>query len=185
MSQNHFGWLTLTAHTDSAGFPPGHPPMRTFLGVPIRIRDDVFGNLYPDREARGLNSPRMTRASCSRWQLRLESLLRMRGCSERRGALRSGNAPWRRSIASYSAGSDTDGVLQLIAHWARRIAAADVAVIRFADKSTAPWSLRLPTGRRGRSCWFTAAVAGTVTFGPAWLALGGRCIVCGKCRTGR
>ena len=31
----------------------------------------------------------------------------------------------------------------------------------------------------------TAAVAGTVTFGPAWLALGGRCIVCGKCRTGR
>jgi signal transduction histidine kinase len=30
----------------SAGFPEGHPPMRSFLGVPIRIRDEVYGNLY-------------------------------------------------------------------------------------------------------------------------------------------
>jgi len=30
----------------SYGFPPHHPPMDTFLGVPIRIRDTVFGNLY-------------------------------------------------------------------------------------------------------------------------------------------
>ncbi|MFC4786679.1 sensor histidine kinase [Nocardioides sp. MAHUQ-72] len=30
----------------SAGFPEGHPPMRGFLGVPIRVRDEVFGNLY-------------------------------------------------------------------------------------------------------------------------------------------
>ncbi|MFE3456310.1 GAF domain-containing protein [Nocardiopsis aegyptia] len=33
-------------HPESHGFPEGHPPMRTFLGVPIRIRDQVFGNLY-------------------------------------------------------------------------------------------------------------------------------------------
>ena len=31
---------------ESAGFPPNHPPMTSFLGVPIRIRDRVFGNLY-------------------------------------------------------------------------------------------------------------------------------------------
>ncbi|WP_244985559.1 GAF domain-containing sensor histidine kinase [Cellulosimicrobium cellulans] len=30
----------------SAGFPDGHPPMHTFLGVPVRVRDTVFGNLY-------------------------------------------------------------------------------------------------------------------------------------------
>src|SRR5689334_23815739 len=30
----------------SSGFPSGHPPMASFLGVPIRIRDEVFGNLY-------------------------------------------------------------------------------------------------------------------------------------------
>ena len=33
-------------HPHSYGFPAGHPPMTTFLGVPIRIRDAVFGNLY-------------------------------------------------------------------------------------------------------------------------------------------
>ncbi|MGW2996340.1 sensor histidine kinase, partial [Streptomyces sp. NPDC001193] len=30
----------------SAGFPPGHPVMRSFLGVPIRVHTEVFGNLY-------------------------------------------------------------------------------------------------------------------------------------------
>jgi GAF domain-containing protein len=30
----------------SVGFPEGHPPMNSFLGVPIRIRDEVYGNLY-------------------------------------------------------------------------------------------------------------------------------------------
>jgi signal transduction histidine kinase len=36
----------LSAHPESHGFPPGHPPMRSFLGVPIRIREEVYGNLY-------------------------------------------------------------------------------------------------------------------------------------------
>ena len=36
----------LPAHPASAGFPLGHPPMAGFLGVPIRIGEEVFGNLY-------------------------------------------------------------------------------------------------------------------------------------------
>jgi signal transduction histidine kinase len=36
----------ISAHPSSAGFPPGHPPMRSFLGVPVRIRGEVFGDLY-------------------------------------------------------------------------------------------------------------------------------------------
>ena len=36
----------LSEHPDSFGFPPNHPPMKSFLGVPIRVRDEVFGNLY-------------------------------------------------------------------------------------------------------------------------------------------
>ena len=36
----------LREHPDSYGFPPNHPPMRSFLGVPVRVRDEVFGNLY-------------------------------------------------------------------------------------------------------------------------------------------
>ncbi|HBV93769.1 MAG: GAF domain-containing sensor histidine kinase [Candidatus Dormibacteria bacterium] len=36
----------IGAHPASSGFPPHHPPMGSFLGVPIRVRDEVFGNLY-------------------------------------------------------------------------------------------------------------------------------------------
>ncbi len=36
----------LGAHQESYGFPPNHPPMTSFLGVPIKVRDDVYGNLY-------------------------------------------------------------------------------------------------------------------------------------------
>jgi two-component system, NarL family, sensor histidine kinase DevS len=36
----------LGDHPDSFGFPPGHPPMESFLGVPLYVRGEVFGNLY-------------------------------------------------------------------------------------------------------------------------------------------
>ena len=37
----------------STGFPPNHPPMDSFLGVPIHVRDEVFGNLYLADSERG------------------------------------------------------------------------------------------------------------------------------------
>ncbi|HZD66244.1 MAG TPA: GAF domain-containing sensor histidine kinase [Acidimicrobiales bacterium] len=36
----------LGRHPEAAGFPPGHVPMQSFLGVPIRLGEEVFGNLY-------------------------------------------------------------------------------------------------------------------------------------------
>jgi len=36
----------LSEHPRSVGFPPGHPPMQTFLGVPILLRGVAYGNLY-------------------------------------------------------------------------------------------------------------------------------------------
>ena len=36
----------ITRHPKSFGFPANHPPMHSFLGVPVRIRDTVYGNLY-------------------------------------------------------------------------------------------------------------------------------------------
>ena len=36
----------LRQHPESFGFPANHPPMESFLGVPVRVRDVVFGNLY-------------------------------------------------------------------------------------------------------------------------------------------
>jgi signal transduction histidine kinase len=36
----------IATHPQSSGFPDGHPPMKTFLGAPVRIREAVYGNLY-------------------------------------------------------------------------------------------------------------------------------------------
>ncbi|MGS2809105.1 GAF domain-containing sensor histidine kinase [Nocardia sp. MW-W600-9] len=44
----------LSDHPSSVGFPDNHPPMRTFLGVPVQVRDEVFGNLYLTEKADGL-----------------------------------------------------------------------------------------------------------------------------------
>lgn len=43
----------LSAHPSSVGFPPHHPPMTSFLGMPVRIRGTVFGNLYLTEKSGG------------------------------------------------------------------------------------------------------------------------------------
>jgi PAS domain S-box-containing protein len=43
----------LTSHPRSVGFPPNHPQMRTFLGAPIRHRNQVVGNLYLTEKENG------------------------------------------------------------------------------------------------------------------------------------
>jgi signal transduction histidine kinase len=43
----------ISSHAESSGFPDGHPVMRTFLGVPVRVRDRVFGNLYLSEKRNG------------------------------------------------------------------------------------------------------------------------------------
>ena len=46
--------VDLAAHPRSVGFPPNHPPMSSFLGMPVRIRGTVFGNLYLTEKRGGL-----------------------------------------------------------------------------------------------------------------------------------
>ena len=43
----------LSADERSVGFPAGHPSMDSFLGVPIRVRDEVYGNLYLSNQSSG------------------------------------------------------------------------------------------------------------------------------------
>jgi signal transduction histidine kinase len=45
----------IAGHPASVGFPANHPPMHSFLGVPIRVRDEVFGNLYLTEKKNGEN----------------------------------------------------------------------------------------------------------------------------------
>lgn len=44
----------LADHPASVGFPGGHPPMGSFLGAPIRVREQVFGNLYLTNKRSGV-----------------------------------------------------------------------------------------------------------------------------------
>ena len=44
---------TLAEDQRSSGFPAEHPPMESFLGVPIRVRDEVYGNLYLTNQTDG------------------------------------------------------------------------------------------------------------------------------------
>jgi signal transduction histidine kinase len=43
----------VETHPHAYGFPPGHPPMHSFLGVPIRIRGEAYGNLYMTEKRAG------------------------------------------------------------------------------------------------------------------------------------
>ncbi|HXV05741.1 MAG TPA: GAF domain-containing protein, partial [Solirubrobacterales bacterium] len=43
----------VAAHPASTGFPPHHPPMRGFLGVPVLVRGEAWGNLYVTEKAGG------------------------------------------------------------------------------------------------------------------------------------
>lgn len=45
----------LGEHPIASGFPAKHPPMKTFLGVPVRVRDEVFGNLYLTEKLDGVD----------------------------------------------------------------------------------------------------------------------------------
>ncbi|HET9874096.1 MAG TPA: GAF domain-containing protein [Propionibacteriaceae bacterium] len=44
----------LSDHPQSVGLPAHHPPMHTFLGVPVRVQDQIFGNLYLCEKAGGV-----------------------------------------------------------------------------------------------------------------------------------
>ncbi|EMF00659.1 GAF domain-containing sensor histidine kinase [Streptomyces mobaraensis NBRC 13819 = DSM 40847] len=117
----------LATHPASYGFPAGHPPMRTFLGVPVRVRDEVFGNLYLtdkrgggefDAEDEAVLSTLAVAAGVAIDNARLFEEAR------RQQAWLRANAEITRSLLS---GSSRAEVLELIARRAREITGAAVA----------------------------------------------------------
>ena len=71
----------------SVGFPPNHPPMRTFLGVPILLRGVAYGNLYLTEKAGGARSrDEDEELDDAARRPRPRSRSRTRGCTRRRPA---------------------------------------------------------------------------------------------------
>ncbi|GGM19229.1 histidine kinase [Streptomyces fumigatiscleroticus] len=137
----------ISDHPASYGFPPHHPPMNTFLGVPIRVREQVFGNLYLtekrggaqfDEEDESVLSTLAVAAGVAIDNARLyeESRLRERW-------LRA-NAEITHSLMS---GSGRGEALGLIAERAREITGAALAVVAMPMEGTESLTVELAIGR--------------------------------------
>lgn len=117
----------IAGHPDAYGFPEGHPPMATFLGVPIRIHDEVYGNLYltekADSTAFTAEDARLVEALADAAGVAIDHARVRREAARRE--------EWLAAAAELTArvlrpDVDTDP-LQIVADRARELAGADVA----------------------------------------------------------
>ncbi|MFE7095420.1 sensor histidine kinase [Streptomyces erythrochromogenes] len=119
----------LGAHSSSYGFPAHHPPMRTFLGVPIRVRDEVFGNLYLTDKRGGVDFDTEDEAVITTLSVAAGVAIdnaRLYEGSQRQQRWLRANAEITESLLS---GSSRPAVLELIARRAQEITAARLADI--------------------------------------------------------
>ncbi|MCK7626036.1 GAF domain-containing protein [Streptomyces sp. RS10V-4] len=119
----------LTDHPHSAGFPANHPPMRTFLGVPVRVRDEVFGNLYLTEKRGGGAFDADDEAVVTTLSIAAGVAIdnaRMYHESRRRERWLEALGEITRSLLS---GTEADEVLRLIARRAMEVAGADCAAV--------------------------------------------------------
>jgi signal transduction histidine kinase len=113
----------------SSGFPPGHPPMESFLGVPIRIRSEVFGNLYLAESEKGTFSAEdqeLAQALAATAAAAIENA-RLYAAAEARGEWLQASAAVTRRLLS----SDIDAAeaLQFIADRSQVISDAEIVTV--------------------------------------------------------
>ncbi|MBT2383330.1 GAF domain-containing protein [Streptomyces sp. ISL-11] len=119
----------LSRHPHSYGFPAHHPPMRTFLGVPVRVRDEVFGNLYLTEKRGGGAFTEDDEAVLTTLSIAAGVAIdnaRMYHESRRRERWLEALGEITRSLLS---GTDAGEVLRLIAERAMEVASADHAAV--------------------------------------------------------
>ncbi|MFE3945502.1 GAF domain-containing protein [Streptomyces sp. NPDC059118] len=121
--------VELSEHPSSYGFPPNHPPMHSFLGVPVRVRDKVFGNLY-------LTEKRGGRAFDSQDEMVLSTLAVAAGVAIENARLYAETRDrqrWQEAnseiVAALLGGADEAHVLRMIVDHSSRILAADLGVL--------------------------------------------------------
>ena len=119
----------LSAHPEAVGFPPNHPPMKSFLGVPIRVRDEVFGNLYLTEKKNGAQFTEddevVTRALASAAGIAIENA----HLYEESRIRQSWMEAMRDIGTELLAGSDIDEVLHMVSRRAVNLTGADTAFI--------------------------------------------------------
>ena len=136
----------LGKHPASYGFPAHHPPMKTFLGVPIRVRKEVFGNLYLTDKRGGQDFDTEDEAVISTLSVAAGVAIdnaRLYEGSQRQRRWLEANAEITSSLLSGSAQGD---VLELIARRAREITGAARADVTVPLAGTEDLSVELAVG---------------------------------------
>ncbi len=130
--------LDLTRHPASVGFPANHPPMHSFLGVPVRVRDEVFGNLYMT-EKKGAAEFTVDD------QIVLQALAAAAGVAIENARLFERSRMrerWMEATAEINSellgGASGEAALQLIAQRTLELLGADSALIVLGDSDHAP-----------------------------------------------
>ncbi|GAA1993216.1 two-component system sensor histidine kinase [Isoptericola halotolerans] len=123
----------MAADHRSVGFPDHHPPMRTFLGVPLQVRDSAFGNLYLTDKRGGheftAEDQRLVEALASAASVAVENA-RLYDEARLRERWAHGNDEISRRVLEGDAPRE---VLDAVAREALQVAAADVAVLATID----------------------------------------------------
>nr|WP_246258505.1 GAF domain-containing protein [Amycolatopsis anabasis] len=141
----------LSRHPASVGFPRNHPPMRSFLGVPVLVRDEVFGNLYMTEKRDGGEFT-------AEDEVVLQALAAAAGVAVDNARLfeRSKTRErWLGAVAEINdellAGASVEDTLRLIVERAGELAGAEAGLILLADDSgLKTLSVTAAAGERGR-----------------------------------
>ncbi|MEU6954232.1 GAF domain-containing protein [Streptomyces sp. NPDC045714] len=136
----------LSEHESSYGFPAGHPPMDSFLGVPIRIRDQVFGNLYLTEKLGGAQFDAEDESILTTLAVAAGVAIdnaRLYERSQQRELWVRATAEVTHSLLS---GSPRGAVLALIADRAREIAGADLVVVALPTAERDSFVVELASG---------------------------------------
>jgi signal transduction histidine kinase len=119
----------LKEHPASFGFPANHPPMKSFLGVPVRVRDEVFGNLYLTEKVGGGDfddeDESVVLALAAAAGVAIENARLYDDVRHRERRLRASSEV----TTALLSGAEPEDVLRLVAARARDLADADVAAI--------------------------------------------------------
>ncbi|MEU5918343.1 GAF domain-containing sensor histidine kinase [Streptomyces sp. NPDC004288] len=119
----------LSTDPRAAGFPPGHPPMRTFLGVPIRVQGEIFGNLYLAEKHGGGEfndyDVHMVRVLATEAGIAIGNA-RLYEAARQRERWIDGSVAVTTALLS---GGDADDALTVVAEQARRLAEADAGIV--------------------------------------------------------
>ncbi|MFF9757309.1 GAF domain-containing protein [Streptomyces sp. NPDC014344] len=137
----------LSEHPASYGFPPHHPPMNTFLGVPIRVRDQVFGNLYLTEKRGGLQFDEEDESVLSTLAVAAGVAIdnaRLYEDSRLRERWLQANAEITHGLMS---GSERGEALLLVAERAREITGAALAVVAVPMPGTDSLTVELALGQ--------------------------------------